>query len=71
MHSLKGTIYTHAKVNRRECVDVAVSFVKYAPRIGITTDSSVAIAAVLHSRTLLLQNGLEEIFLAPKVSGLL
>lgn len=31
--------------------------------LEIATDSSVAIAAVLHSRTLLLQNGLEEIFL--------
>lgn len=44
---------------------------KYASRIGITTDSSVAIAAVLHSRTLLLQKGLGETFLALKVSGLL
>lgn len=32
--------------------------------LEIATDSSVAIAAVLHSRTLLLQNGLEEIFLS-------
>lgn len=51
--------------------DVAGSFVEYASWIGITTDSSVDIVAVLHSRTLLLQNVLEEIFLAPKVSGLL
>lgn len=50
---------------------MAASFVKYASRAGITTGSSVSIAAVLHSRTLLLQNGLDENFLAPKVSALL